>query len=126
MEIKRSTPPSNIAPASENLEVSAKTKRTSRGISENKDLYEIAKQPSVLDPVGPTSRGMTFREARNGLLDRWVNDSGFRQDMRRDPEGTVEKHGVILDDSSRTLLRQIDWSLSDKELAALAAKGDSG
>ena len=127
MEIKRSSPPSNIAPASENLEVNAKTERPSRGISENKDLFEIARQPSIFDPVGPTFKGMTLREARNGLLDRWVKDSEFRQEMRADPEGTVEKNGVVLDDPSRALLRNIDWSLSDAQLADLAkGGGDSG
>jgi len=55
-------------------------------------------------------------------MDRWMNDPGFRQEMRADPEGTVRRSGVELDQDEWAALRNIDWSLPDEQLQARASK----
>ncbi len=53
------------------------------------------------------------------LLDRWVEDTGFRQQMRSDPMGAVATIGADLDEKELEFLRSVDWTLSDEELEAL-------
>ena len=55
-------------------------------------------------------------------MDRWENDTSFRSQMRRDPEGAVRGAGVNLTEDEMAALRSMDWSQSDEELAARAAK----
>jgi len=55
-------------------------------------------------------------------MDRWMNDPGFRQEMRADPEGTVRRSGAELDQDEWAALRNIDWSLPDEQLQARASK----
>ena len=55
-------------------------------------------------------------------MDRWINEPGFRADMRQDPEGTVRESGAELDADEQAALREIDWTLSDAELQARASK----
>ena len=57
------------------------------------------------------------------VLDRWIEDEGFRASMRADPVATMEKAtGVTLDDSDREDLAEVDWTLSDEELEGLFSK----
>jgi hypothetical protein len=60
------------------------------------------------------------REAVETLIDRWMNEPGFRTEMRRDAEGTVKRAGVALDQDEWAALRDIDWNLSDEELRTRA------
>ena len=62
------------------------------------------------------------REAVKTLIDRWMNDPGFRQELRADPEGAVRRTGAELDAEEWAALRSIDWSTSDEELTARANK----
>lgn len=55
------------------------------------------------------------REAVEMLIDRWLNEPGFRPEMRRDPEWTVQRSGVALDEDERAALRSIDGRLSDEQ-----------
>ncbi len=57
------------------------------------------------------------------LIDRWINDPGFKNELRRDPEGAVKKAGVQLTAGELAALKQIDWKLSDSELQAKISKG---
>jgi len=57
-------------------------------------------------------------EAVDQLLDRWMNEPAFREQMRADPEGTVRATGAELDDNEWRAIRDVDWSLSDEELQA--------
>jgi hypothetical protein len=50
------------------------------------------------------------------LLDRWMNDSAFRDQMRADPEATVRATGAALDEDEWAALRSVDWTQSDEEL----------
>ena len=50
------------------------------------------------------------------LTDRFMNDAGFREEMRKDPEDAAARSGYELDEEDRQALRSIDWSGSDEEL----------
>ena len=56
------------------------------------------------------------------LLDRWVEDEGFRAQMRSDPIGAAASTGVELSEKDTEFLRSVDWTLSDEELEALLEK----
>jgi hypothetical protein len=62
------------------------------------------------------------RDAVESLIDRWLNDPGFREELRRDPEEAVRRSGVELDADEWAALRGIDWSFSDEELQLRANK----
>jgi len=62
------------------------------------------------------------REAVEQLMDRWMNEPAFREQLRTDPESTVRASGVELDDDEWTAVREMDWSLPDEELMARASK----
>ena len=62
------------------------------------------------------------REALEQLIDRWTNEPSFREEIRRDLEGTIERAGLDLDDDEWAALRNTDWSLPDEELQARMTK----
>jgi hypothetical protein len=55
------------------------------------------------------------------LMDKWMNDDGFRAAIRKDPEGTIKATGLTLDEEQWKVVRAIDWSQSDEELTARAS-----
>lgn len=63
------------------------------------------------------------RTAVEQLMDRWMNEPAFRDEMRMDPEGTVRRAGVELDAHEWDALRSVDWSASDGELQARVSRG---
>jgi hypothetical protein len=56
------------------------------------------------------------------LIDKWINDTAFRNAMRRDPDAAVKAAGVTLSDDERAALKAIDWSQSDQQLAERTSK----
>jgi hypothetical protein len=58
------------------------------------------------------------------LMDRWMNDEGFRASIRKDPQGTIKSTGYELSDDQLKAFKEIDWSLSDEELTARASNQD--
>ena len=62
------------------------------------------------------------REGVQQLIDYWINDPGFRVQLRQDPEGTVRRSGADLSEDELKAVRRIDWSLSDEELLARVSK----
>jgi hypothetical protein len=62
------------------------------------------------------------REAVEQLIDRWINEPAFRQELRTNPEGAVRQSGTELDEEEWAVLRNIDWSLPDEELQARVSK----
>ena len=58
------------------------------------------------------------REAVSQLIDRWMNDASFRQEVRNDPEGAVRGTGAQLDQDEWAALRNVDWKLPDEQLRA--------
>ncbi len=65
---------------------------------------------------------MSNRESMQQLADRFMNDAGFRQEMRRDPEGAAESSGLPLDEEDKQALRSIDWRGSDEALNQRVSK----
>ncbi|MCX6020242.1 MAG: Os1348 family NHLP clan protein [Chloroflexi bacterium] len=57
------------------------------------------------------------------LVDRWLNEPGFKDQLIADPEGTVKASGLILDAGEWATLRNAVISLSDGELQARISKG---
>ena len=66
---------------------------------------------------------MSNQEAMQQLTDRFMNDADFRDQMRQDPEGAVERSGYQLDEEDRQALRSVDWRASDEELKERVSKG---
>ena len=62
------------------------------------------------------------RAAVEELIDRWMNDPGFRSELRSDPEGAVRRAGADLSQDEWAALRAVDWNLPDEELQARANK----
>jgi hypothetical protein len=65
---------------------------------------------------------MSNPESMQQLADRFMNDAGFREEMKQDPEGAAERSGLLLDDEDKQALRSIDWSGSDEELKERVSK----
>jgi hypothetical protein len=59
---------------------------------------------------------MSNQEAMQQLADRFMNDAGFREEMKQDPEGAAQREGFVLDDEDRQALKSVDWSGSDEAL----------
>lgn len=52
------------------------------------------------------------------LVDRWINDPAFRDQMRLNPVEAVRRSGAELDSDELQALQSVDWSLPDEELQA--------
>ena len=62
------------------------------------------------------------QETLETLLDKWMNDVSFLEQVRQNPEAAISQAGVALNDEDRQSLRTIDWSLSDEELQSRISK----
>ncbi len=51
-------------------------------------------------------------------MDRWINESAFRTEMRKDPEAAIRNSGMPLDEDEWAAVRGMDWNLPDAELQA--------
>lgn len=56
------------------------------------------------------------QDALEELLDRWLNDSDFRETYRSDPEIAVKDVGLTLSADEWAELRKIDTALPDEQL----------
>lgn len=56
------------------------------------------------------------------VMDRYTNDPAFRDQMRSDPEGAIQRGGFELDESERQAIQNIDWSLPDEQLKERVSK----
>jgi hypothetical protein len=59
---------------------------------------------------------MSNQQAMQQLTDRFMNDAGFREEMKQDPEGAAQRSGFALDEEDRQVLKSVDWSGSDEQL----------
>lgn len=50
------------------------------------------------------------------LVDRWINDQKFRQEVRKNPEQAVRATGANFTNEEWQALRNVDWNCSDEEL----------
>lgn len=65
---------------------------------------------------------MSNQETMQQLADQFMNDADFREQMRKDPEGTAERSGYELDEEDRQALKSMDWDQSDQELKERVSK----
>ena len=65
---------------------------------------------------------MSNQQAMQQITDRFMNDVGFREQMKQDPEGAAQRSGFALDEEDRQALKSIDWSISDEELKERVSK----
>jgi hypothetical protein len=56
------------------------------------------------------------QDALEELLDRWLNDSNFREAYRSDPEIALKDVGLTLSPEEWAELRKIDTALPDEQL----------
>lgn len=60
------------------------------------------------------------------IVDRYVSDERFRADVRANPEAAIRDAGFELDEEERDLLKSIDFSQTDEQLAErVSATGGS-
>ena len=63
---------------------------------------------------------------RNGvdqLTEKWLNDPSFRAQMQKDPEGTVQRSGIILSAEEWATVRTVVMTTGDEALRARISKG---
>ena len=65
------------------------------------------------------------QETLETLLDKWMNDVAFREEVRQNPQAAIERTGVSLSEDDLATLQQVDWSLSDEELQGRLSKAGS-
>jgi hypothetical protein len=65
---------------------------------------------------------MSNQQAMQQLTDRFMNDAGFREEMKQDPEGAAQRSGFALDEEDRQALKSVDWSGSDEQLKERVSK----
>lgn len=56
------------------------------------------------------------------LIDKWMNEISFRDEVRQDPQAAIERAGLHLNEEDKEALQQIDWKASDEELQARISK----
>ena len=52
----------------------------------------------------------------NQIMERWVADPEFSNQLRDDLEGAVSSLGLELKTEDLAMLREIDWQINDTEL----------
>ena len=57
------------------------------------------------------------------LVEQWLNNPKFRDEMRQDPEGTVKRTGIILTAEEWATLRNVVMTTTDEALRARVSKG---
>jgi hypothetical protein len=65
---------------------------------------------------------MSNQQAMQQLTDRFMNDAGFREEMKQDPEGAAQRSGFALNEEDRQALKSVDWSGSDEQLNERVSK----
>ena len=61
-------------------------------------------------------------QALEQLIDKWMNDVSFREEVRQNPFAAVERTGIVLTEEDKAVLQTIDWNLPDEELQARVSK----
>lgn len=60
------------------------------------------------------------KESVSMLIERWMNNPAFRSEIRKDPEGAIQRCGAALSTEERAAFHKIDWSLTDEQLKSKA------
>ncbi len=56
------------------------------------------------------------------LMDKWMNEPTFREELKANPKDAVKNAGVTLSDDEMQTLNNVDWNLSDEELQSRISK----
>lgn len=56
------------------------------------------------------------------VMDKWMDDPAFRDEMRRDPEGAVQQAGFELSQEDKSALKDVDWQQPDERLQQRISK----
>jgi hypothetical protein len=56
------------------------------------------------------------------LMDMWLNDEAFREEVRKNPEAAIRARGYDLDEDEWSAVQSIDWDISDQELRERVSK----
>jgi len=56
------------------------------------------------------------------VIDLWMSDPSFRDEVRANPEAAVRRAGADLNEDEWAALRAVDWNLPDEQLQARANK----
>ena len=65
---------------------------------------------------------MSNQQAMQQITARFMNDAGFREEMKQDPEGAAQRSGFALNEEDRQALKSVDWSGSDEQLNERVSK----
>ena len=52
------------------------------------------------------------------LVDLWMGDASFREEVRAEPVEAVRRRGFELSEDEIAAVRGVDWALSDEDLTA--------
>ncbi|HMS40829.1 MAG TPA: Os1348 family NHLP clan protein [Pyrinomonadaceae bacterium] len=66
------------------------------------------------------------RQAVETLMDKWMNDTNFRDEMRNDAESAIRGTNLELSTDEWEAVKNIEWSASDEELMSRANKAGPG
>lgn len=58
----------------------------------------------------------------DSLVEKWLNEPGFREKMKRDPEGTVKSCGITLNAEEWATVKTVVMTTSDESLRARVSK----
>ena len=57
------------------------------------------------------------------LVDLWMSDPDFRDDVRKDTNGAIAKTGIVLNDEEKAAISRLDLAnLTNEELEARISK----
>ena len=57
------------------------------------------------------------------LVEKWLSNPSFRDEMKSDPEGTVKRLGITLNAEEWATVRNVVMTTSDEALKARISKG---
>jgi hypothetical protein len=59
----------------------------------------------------------------SAVMDRFINDENFRDQMRNDPGTAIRNSEMLLSDEELTMVLRTDWAKAGEELGARVSKG---
>ncbi len=48
------------------------------------------------------------------VMDLWMNDTSFREELRNDPDAAVASRGIELSGEEKETLKEVDWNAPDE------------
>lgn len=60
------------------------------------------------------------------VMDLWLNDGTFREELRSDPDTAVVSRGIELSGEERETLKTVDWNENDEKLQQRISQARTG